>query len=153
MREAVAMGLQWFGREDMAGLLSEMSQWVQGDWLEKRAAVAALCEPALLGDPADVDQVLRLIDIVTSELVDATAFERKTGAFRTLRQGLGYCWSVAVTADPARGCPAMERWLRSDDPDVRWVMKTNLTKKRLQRAAPDWVAHWRSSLGLPAVVP
>jgi len=40
----------------------------------------------------------------------------------------------------------MERWMRSDDPDVRWVMKQNLTKKRLTKAGADWVASWRSKL-------
>jgi hypothetical protein len=30
--------------------------------------------------------------------------------------------------------------------DVRWVMKQNLTKKRLTKARADWVASWRSKL-------
>jgi hypothetical protein len=148
MREAVAMALQWFGREDMAGLLAEMTRWVQGAWLEQRAAMAALCEPALLGDPAVVGSVLQLLDGVTAALAEAPAAERKADAFKTLRQGLGYCWSVAVSAAPDRGCPTMERWLVSDDRDVRWIMKTNLGKKRLARAAPEWVADWRQRLGL-----
>jgi hypothetical protein len=37
--------------------------------------------------------------------------------------------------------------MRSDDPDVRWVMKQNLTKKRLNRAGADWVASWTAKLG------
>jgi hypothetical protein len=36
--------------------------------------------------------------------------------------------------------------VRSDDPNVRWVMKQNLTKKRLTKAGADWVAPWRSKL-------
>jgi hypothetical protein len=28
--------------------------------------------------------------------------------------------------------------VRSDDPNVRWVMKQNLTKKRLTKAGADW---------------
>jgi hypothetical protein len=40
----------------------------------------------------------------------------------------------------------MERWIRSDDSDVRWVMKQNLTKIRLTKAGADWVASWRSKL-------
>jgi hypothetical protein len=151
MREAVAMALQWFGRENMEGLLGEMSAWVQGGWLEQRAAVAALCEPALLGDPADVDRVLELLDQVTAQLAEAPADERKLDAFKTLRQGLGYCWSVAISAAPRLGCPRMERWLVSEDRDVRWVMKTNLGKKRLARAAPEWVADWRQRLGLESL--
>jgi hypothetical protein len=148
MREAVAMALQWYGREDMTGLLSEMSKWAEGGWLEQRAAMAALCEPALLQNPADVAQVLQLLDRVTGGLAAAPAAERKRDAYRVLRQGLGYCWSVAVAAAPQIGCSTMGRWLASEDRDVRWVMKTNLSKKRLMRAAPEWVASWRERLGL-----
>jgi hypothetical protein len=43
--------------------------------------------------------------------------------------------------------PFMERWMRSDDPDVRWVMRQSLTKKRLTKAGADWVASWSSKLG------
>lgn len=149
-REAVAMALQWYGRHDTVGLIVEMSDWADGGWFEQRAAVAALCEPALLGDPADVGRVLECLDRVTARLAGASAAARKDEAFRTLRQSLGYCWSVAVAAAPAVGCPAMERWLANEDHDVRWVMRTNLAKKRLVRAAPDWVAGWRGRLGLDA---
>ncbi len=57
-----------------------------------------------------------------------------------LRKGLGYCWSVAVAALPEPGKARMERWLASDDPDVRWIMRENLKKARLQRLDPEWVA-------------
>jgi hypothetical protein len=148
MREAVAMALQWYGRENMSGLLAEMHEWAEGGWLEQRAAMAALCEPGLLQDPADVEQVLALLDRVTEGLAAAPAAERKGDAYRTLRQGLGYCWSVAVSAAPQPGCPRMERWLVSENRDVRWVMKTNLGKKRLARVAPEWVSDWRQRIGL-----
>jgi hypothetical protein len=49
-----------------------------------------------------------------------------------LRQGLGYCWSVAVAGDPELGLPAFEE-LPLDDPDVAWVSRENRTKKRLAR--------------------
>ena len=44
-REAVAMGLQRWGDADMHALLEEMAHWAGGSLLERRAAVAALCEP------------------------------------------------------------------------------------------------------------
>ena len=85
---------------------------------------------------------------VDIELVAAE--DKRTGEFRALRKGMGYCWSVAVAACPERGKEAMERWFASDDPDVRWIMKENLRKKRLQRMDSCWVAHWRAMLGMPA---
>jgi len=33
----------------------------------------------------------------------------------------------------------MERWIGSADDDVRWVMRNNLSKKRLQRMDDAWV--------------
>jgi hypothetical protein len=51
---------------------------------------------------------------------------------RTLRQALGYCWGVAVAADPAQGLPAF--WaLDEADPDVAWIVRKNLEKTRLIR--------------------
>ena len=36
--------------------------------------------------------------------------------------------------------------MSSNDPDVRRVMKQNLTKRRLTAAGADWVASWKSKL-------
>ncbi len=65
----------------------------------------------------------------------------KRDEFKTLRQGLGYCWSVVVAALPAQGKGTMERWLSSTDKDVRWIMKENLKKKRLVRMDQAWVTN------------
>ena len=59
---------------------------------------------------------------------------------RDRRKGLAYCWSVAIAALPAAGKPLMERWLTSEDRDVRWIMRQNLQKQRLIRIDAGWVA-------------
>ena len=69
-----------------------------------------------------------------------TGDNRRDDQFRVLRQALGYCWSVAVVALPEAGRVAMERWCACDDPDVRWIMRENLKKKRLERMDAEWVA-------------
>ncbi|MBN1138464.1 MAG: hypothetical protein JXM73_17885 [Anaerolineae bacterium] len=137
MREGVAMALQRLGDRDMDALLAEMAVWSQGNWLEKRAAAAALCEPRLLTKPRHARRVLELLDGITTSV--AIAEDRKNDAFKTLRQALGYCWSVAVAALPAEGKLAIEKWLAVADPDVAWIIKENLKKKRLQRIDPAWV--------------
>jgi len=137
MREGVAMALQRLGDRDMDALLAEMEGWSRGNWLEKRAAAAAVCEPRLLTEPQHAQRVLQLLDDITTSI--ANAEDRKSDAFRSLRQALGYCWSVAVAALPAEGTAAMEKWLPAADPDVAWIIKENLRKKRLQRINPDWV--------------
>jgi hypothetical protein len=137
LREAVAIALQRWGRVDMPGLLREMTTWARGTRLEQRAAVAALCEPDLLGRPAQVRRVLTILDRITVSL--ASAADRKRDEFVALRKALGYGWSVAVAADPAEGKPRMERWIADPDPDIRWVMRENLRKDRLVRIDAGWV--------------
>ncbi len=144
VREAVAMALQRLGAVDMRALIQECRRWSRGNDYERRAAAAALCEPALLHDERDVIDVLKILDRITDAL--ARARDRRSDGFQALRKGLAYCWSVAVAAAPEAGRPFMERWMRSDDPDVRWVMKQNLAKKRLAAAGADWVLAWRAEL-------
>ena len=144
IREAVAMALQRWGLEDMDALLDEMKRWSRGTPLERRAAAAAVCEPGLLGDAAHVQQVLDLLDGITASVLDEE--DRRSEEFKALRKGLGYCWSVAVSALPAAGKPRMEAWLRCDDRDVRWIMKQNLAKKRLARMDAEWVAACQAQL-------
>jgi hypothetical protein len=38
----------------------------------------------------------------------------------------------------------MEKWLRSPDKDVAWVMQGNLTKARIAGLGQAWVAKWRA---------
>lgn len=145
LREAVAMALQRLGAADMAALLAEMDAWSRGAPLEQRAAAAALCEPALLGNPAHVVRVLDLLDRITASI--AKVEDRRSDEFRALRKGLGYCWSVAVAALPEVGKVRMERWFTVDDPDVRWIVRENLKKARLARMDAAWVVHWKARLG------
>jgi hypothetical protein len=135
-REGVAMALQRVGRKDMEALLDKMETWATGTWLEMRAVAAGLAEPALLKEERHILRVLTLLDRITAAIENAM---KRNEDFKTLRQGLGYCWSVVVAALPAQGKGAMERWLSSTDKDVRWIMKENLKKKRLERMDKDWV--------------
>jgi hypothetical protein len=145
LREGVAMALQRWGRADMAALLEEMKIWSLGTFLEQRAAAAALCEPDLLSEEGAVRQVLAVLDGITASMVEAQ--DRKGENFKALRKGMAYCWSVAAAALPGEGKAAMQRWFGSDDPDLRWVMKENLKKKRLERMDAEWVAEARKQLG------
>jgi hypothetical protein len=148
VREAVAMWLQRIGDVDMEELLRVAEEWGRGSPFEQRAAAGALCEPRLLSRKRDVTRVLRLLDRMTSGL--ARSLDRRDEGHRVLRKGLGYCWSVAVVAHPAAGKRAMERWIPSDDPDIRWVMKENLKKARLTRMDSEWVARSLRSVGTRA---
>jgi hypothetical protein len=56
---------------------------------------------------------------------------RRDADVRTLRQGLGYCWSVAVAADPVAGLPRFRALAGSADRDVSWIVRENSKKARL----------------------
>ena len=60
-----------------------------------------------------------------------------------LRQGLGYCWSVAVAALPGEGKLFMEKWLGTLNKDIQWIMQENLKKARLARMDLEWVRKWQ----------
>jgi len=137
LRESVAMALQRLGKHDMEALLSAMDSWSRGSFLEQRAAAAALCEPSLLENGEHAAKVLAILHHITASIENVD--DRKSDEFRALRKGLAYCWSVAVAAYPEAGKPVMERWLDSEDKDIRWMMKQNLKKKRLRKMDENWV--------------
>jgi predicted transcriptional regulator len=96
-REAVAMALQHLCKSNMAVLLQEMAVWDRGNFLEQRAAAAALCEPVLSHEEKEVELLLKILDDITAALAQlAEQKDRKSEEFRVLKKGLAYCWSVAV---------------------------------------------------------
>ncbi|HSK88731.1 MAG TPA: hypothetical protein VK880_10255 [Anaerolineales bacterium] len=137
VREAMATGLQLAGDQDLDLLLKEMRKWSKGNWYEKRAAAAGLSEPRLLKNPKHVKKVLGVLDEITASMESAE--NPKDEAFKVLRQGMSYCWSVVVAALPEAGKPMFEKWLDSPSRDVRGMMKENLKKNRLIRMDPSWV--------------
>ena len=137
IREAVPTGLQLTGDHDMDLLIREMKHWIKGNWYEKRAAAATLAEPRLLKQPKHAKQVLQILDNITASM--ETEESCKDDTYKVLRQGMGYCWSVAVVALPDTGRPIIEKWLDSSDKDVLWMMKENLKKNRLIKMDADWV--------------
>ncbi len=138
VREAVAIAYQIVGEHDFEMLLSEAEILEEGNPLEKRAAVAALCEPKLLKNRNDAYRVLEIMYYITRWLAD-NAQVSKTEEYRVLKKGLAYGWSVAVAAFPCEGKPVFEKWLENSSREVRWVMKENLKKKRLLKLDPIWV--------------
>jgi hypothetical protein len=147
VREAVAMALQRWGAAEMPALLQAMHVWAQGTLLERRADAAALCEPRLLKEPKQARRVLKLLNTITASLLREP--NRKAEDFKTLRQALGYCWSVAVVALPGEGKTAMEKWLVNPDPDVAWIMRENLKKIASSAWMPNGEGVGRWTLSQP----
>jgi hypothetical protein len=141
MREGVAMALQRLGDVNMQQLIDAMQIWSMGTPLEKRAAVAAICEPRLLCEVHYARATLLILDNITTSL--EWMVNRHSEEFLILRKGLGYCWSVAVIALPDEGKALMEKWLANSDKDIQWIMRENLKKNRLVRMDTHWVEYWR----------
>ncbi|SCG79668.1 HEAT repeat domain-containing protein [Micromonospora rifamycinica] len=132
VREAVAMALQRLGDADLPRLLDLGTAWVADPHpLIRRAAVAAVCEPRLLTAPTAAARAVALCERATAGLAALPADRRRGADVRALRQALGYCWSVAVAADPKVGLPAFQALAAVDDADVAWIVRENSRKKRL----------------------
>ncbi len=131
VREAVAIAAQRVGDGDPALLRELVGEWTADpDPLLVRAGIAAICEPRLLRVPETAAAAVAACQVATDHLVRTPAVRRRSPAVRTLRQGLGYCWSVAVAGDPDAGLPAFAA-LDVADPDIAWVVRENRRKKRL----------------------
>jgi hypothetical protein len=146
IREAVAMALQRIGDADIDFLLQEMREWSKGNPFEKRAAIAALCEPRLLTSDKVSSSVLDVLDFVTSSIVNSK--DNKAKGFEVLTKGLAYCWSVAVAATPGKGKRLIGKWVGSKDKNVIWIMKENLKKNRLLKMDREWVSDQLTKLKL-----
>ncbi len=138
VREAVAMALQRLGDERPAVLRGTATDWAADpDPLVVRAALAGICEPRLLKDPDTARTALAVCEAATVGLLRLPATDRRSAPARTLRQGLGYCWSVAVAGLPAEGLrrfrALQERATTSGDKDLAWIVRSNLGKARLRR--------------------
>lgn len=134
VREAAAMALQIVGDSDGADLRSVVADWVTDpDPLVRRAAVAGICEPRLLTDPVTARAALEACRAATDSIRTVRRDLRTDPDLRTLRQALGYAWSVAIAAAPEEGLLDLDTLGTDDDPDVAWILRTNLSKSRLRK--------------------
>lgn len=134
VREGVAMALQRAGDDDLERTFGVAERWaVDPDPLVRRAAVAAVCEPRLLRRRAFARRALSVVERVTADFAKLPPDDRRTAPLRTLRQALGYGWSVAIAAIPEVGLTVFGRLEQHTDADVQWIVRENLKKRRLRR--------------------
>jgi len=141
IREAVAIGIQEIAERDTHAIIDILEKWVEGNALERRAVVAALCEPKLLKDPSVTARVLRILGAITMEFGPA---DRLTDGQVALRKALGHGWSVAVAASPEVGKAAFEAISGNPGKHIRWIVRENLKKNRLARMDAQWVERMRA---------
>lgn len=131
VREGVALGIQALGGVSPEAIIEITRVWANNeDPLVQRAAVASICEPRLLRSVETATAALEVCSVVTAHYADLDTQPRRLPDARTLRQALGYCWSIAIVASPAEGLRAFCA-LDTTDVDIAWVVKQNTGKKRL----------------------
>ena len=121
VREGVAMAVQRWAESDPDAAFRTAEAWTNDTPFVQRAAVAAVCEPALIAEVAFARRAVGVVETVTADI--AARPGRKGPVIDALRKALGYGWSVAVVADPELGRPAFERWAASPDPTIRWIVR------------------------------
>jgi hypothetical protein len=135
MREAVSMGLQQLLEFSPQQTIEQLASWVEGgDFLEMRAAAAAVADPAALKHAETALSALEVHRAIVQRLLKTT--ERKSDAFRILRKALGYTLSVVVQAVADPGFEFMKGLIETRDPDLAWIVKQNLQKNRLVKNFP-----------------
>lgn len=146
VREAVTMGLQDLLSRQRDTTVPELEDWVEGgSWLTMRAAVAGIAEPDLLAEPDLAEMAFRLHRKTLIRVY--TAGERQSEAFRALRKALGYTLGLVVAALPAIGFEYLRQLATLDDQDIRWIVRENLRKSRLEKQYPETVQHIRAQMG------
>lgn len=105
----------------------------EGNYLQQCAAIAAIAEPALLYEHELLVAAMEIQRIILERTHSASAVDRKTEDFRTLRRALGYTLSVITAAAPLQGFALMRECASWRDADITWVLRENLKKKRLAK--------------------
>jgi hypothetical protein len=147
VREAVAQGLQLIGEKDPAAMREIIDGWLpESSLLEKRAIVAGLAHPPLLGDAEFTRYCLETSRTILATVSRLDAKARKDEAFKILRQGLGYALSVFVAKSPGEGFALLRKIAAVRDSDMAWIIRENLSKKRLSDAFPKDVQQVSSIL-------
>ena len=138
VREGVAMGLQLIGERDLPALRTIVTDWLPtASYLEMRAIAAGLAHPPILEDAEFALFSVHTAQTILATLSRADVKARKSEAFKILRQGMAYAVSVFTAHSPLEGFTLMRRSAAVRDPDMAWIIRENLTKKRLTAPYPE----------------
>ncbi len=137
VREAVAMGIQHMLILSEEDSLQIIKSWLQKTNLHKRAIIAGLCTPRLQSIKAVSCETEIALECLMNAVSSWTG--KLTEEQSVLRKALGYCWSIAIEANSSNLKPKFERYFDSENKNIRWILKSNLKKKRLIKLDDKWV--------------
>jgi hypothetical protein len=132
VREASAMALQLIGERDLEALKNIVETWLpEAAPLEMRAIAAGLAHPPILSTEEFGGFCIDTARSIVNSISRMDAKSRKDEPFKALRQGMGYALSVFVAACPGDGFALLRKSAAVRDPDIAWIVRENLKKKRL----------------------
>jgi hypothetical protein len=105
----------------------------EGNCWQQRASIAAIAEPVLMHDAAMREAAFEIQKAIMQRFHAIPLSERKREDVRVLRQAVGYTLSVITAALPEQGFSLMRECASWGDPDINWILRENLKKKRLAR--------------------
>ena len=136
IREGVAIGIQEVAAPRMNEIINNLEKWLDGNELEKRAVVAALCEPKLLKERLNNIKILNTLAKLTLEFEKIES--KLSDNQNTLKKTLGYGWSVVIVAIPEEGKEVFETIAQNNNKHIQWIVKENLKKNRLRVMDKEW---------------
>jgi hypothetical protein len=138
IREGAAIAYQRLLTADAPATINHLTCLAtDGNYLQQRAAVAAIAETPLLYNNDILPAALRLQLIVLERMRMVAGAERRNEEFRVLRRTLGYTLSVVTAVSPEQGFALMRECASWHDRDIDWILRENLRKKRLAKFSHD----------------
>ena len=134
VREGVSMAFQRLLSVNPQKTIEYLIEFAnKGNCFQQRASIASIAEPSLLQTPAMIKAAITIQRLVVERFHALPAAVRKRNDVRALRQSLGYTLSVIAAAAPEEGFALMRDCAGWGDPDVNWILRENLKKKRLAK--------------------
>ncbi|MGH2506544.1 MAG: hypothetical protein ACRDHZ_03875 [Ktedonobacteraceae bacterium] len=134
VREATALALQKLLLAAPSEILPALVDLLAcGDCLQQRACLAAVSEPSLLEAAEFAVPALAMQRSALERLHALPITQRRQSEVRVLRQTLGYTLSVVTVACPDGGFALMCEIATWNDPDINWILRENLKKRRLAK--------------------
>jgi hypothetical protein len=110
-----------------------LDEWIKMEsWLVYRAIAAGLASPSTLQDRTIAIKALDLHKKVLETILSNP--NNRNEDFKILRKGLAYTLSVIIVEVPDEGFTYLKSLTKTQDKDIRWIIKENMKKNRLVKA-------------------
>jgi hypothetical protein len=133
VREATAKGISLLLQKNSTLTLQILDEWIKMEsWLVYRAIAAGLASPSTLQDRTIAIKALDLHKKVLETILSNP--NNRNEDFKILRKGLAYTLSVIIVEVPDEGFTYLKSLTKTQDKDIRWIIKENMKKNRLVKA-------------------